>query len=300
MRSETLHTRVLWLIMLAGFLMRIAYALEQPTLVQFSGATGGDSSWYLVNGAGFFSGQEHGRIRGLPFYISNIKTAPLYIIFVGIFQPILPDHETIIAIRLLQCLASIATVYLAGRMAITIAGDARAGIIAAALMAFHPAFITEPANIATETLYIFFLALGLWLYIEYVAGPVADPRAHRLSGAMTLAGAAFGLATLTRGVAALFPLVIALHLLCLGRRRLLRRLAAALPAAACGLSGDRVVLDLVQPLELEPAHHHQRSIDAGALARRRKQRRLPGAERRIAPGGHRCRYAGGLRGRLQV
>ncbi len=222
MRNAALQTRVLWLIMLAGFLMRIAYALEQPTLVQFSGATGGDSSWYLVNGAGFFSGQEHGRIRGLPFYISNIKTAPLYIIFVGIFQPILPDHETIIAIRLLQCLASIATVYLAGRMAITVAGDARAGIIAAALMAFHPAFITEPANIATETLYIFFLALGLWLYIEYVAGPVADPRAHRLSGAMTLAGAAFGLATLTRGVSALFPLVIGLHLLCLGRRRLLR------------------------------------------------------------------------------
>ncbi|MDE2854494.1 MAG: glycosyltransferase family 39 protein [Chloroflexota bacterium] len=223
MRSEVLHTRVLWLIMLVGFVMRVAYALEQPTLVQFSGATGGDSSGYLVNGAGFFSGQEHGRIRGLPFYISNIKTAPLYIIFVGIFQPLLPDHETIIAIRFFQCLASIATVYVAGRLAFTIAGGARAGIIAAALMAFHPAFVTEPANIATETLYIFFVALGLWLYVEYVAGPVADPQAHRLSGAMTLAAAAFGLATLTRGVAALFPLVIALHLICLGRRRLLRR-----------------------------------------------------------------------------
>jgi len=225
MRGDGFHNRVLWLIMLVGFALRLVYAMQQPTLIQFTGATGGDSSGYLVNGAGFFSGQEHGWIRGLPFYISSLKSAPLYILFVGVFQPLLPDHETIVAIRLLQCLASLATVYLAYRMAVVITGDGRAGLVAALLMALHPALVTEPAKIATETLYIFFLAMGLWLYIEYVAIRLANPRPCRLSAAtaLALAAAAFALATLTRGVSALFPLVIALHLVYLGRRHAISR-----------------------------------------------------------------------------
>lgn len=233
MRGDRSHIRVLWLIVLAGFVLRFAYAMQQPTLIQFTGATGGDSSGYLVNGAGFFSGKEHGWIRGLPFYISSLKSAPLYVLFVGIFQPLLPDHETIIVIRLLQCLASAATVYLAYRLACVIAGDGRAGLVAAGLMALHPALVTEPANIATETLYVFFLAMGLWLYIEYVVSGLATPRPARLSAAaaLALAAAAFGLATLTRGVSALFPLALAAHLVFLGRRALIgrpRRLALLL------------------------------------------------------------------------
>ena len=95
-------------------------------------------------------------------------------------------------------------------------------LVAAALIALHPALITETSNIATETLYMFFLALGLWLYIEYVVGPADSPRTDRLSAvvALVLAAIAFGLATLTRGVSALFPLVLALHLMWLGRQRL--------------------------------------------------------------------------------
>ncbi len=222
--AETRHTWLLTLILLIGMILRVAYALEQPTLLQFTGAEGGDSAGYLANGAGFFSGKEHGRIRGFPFYNSNLKPAPLYIVFVGMFQVFLPDHETIIAIRLVQCLASIATAYLAYRMAATIARSASAGIVAAALMAFHPALIAEPANIATETLYIFFLAAGLWLYLEFVAAQANGPRLPWLKpvGALALSAAMFGLATLTRGVFALFPIVLALHLLWLGRHQVLR------------------------------------------------------------------------------
>ena len=134
--AEARNTWLLTLILLIGMILRVAYALQQPTLVQFTGADGGDSAGYLANGAGFFSGKEHGWIRGFPFYNSNLKPAPLYIIFVGGFQVFLPDHETIIAIRLVQSLASIVTAYLAYRMAATIARRASAGIVAATLMAF--------------------------------------------------------------------------------------------------------------------------------------------------------------------
>ena len=218
------HTRLLTLILLIGMLLRVAYAMQQPTLVQYTGATGGDSAGYLANGAGFFSGKEHGWIRNIPFYISNLKPAPLYILFVGAFQAMLPDHEAIIAIRLAQCLASIATAYLAFRMARSIAGDASAGLATATLVVFHPALITEPANIATETLYIFFVTAGLWLYLEFVTRFVYGHRLPCLnpSGALALLAAVFGLATLTRGVSALFPFVLALHLLWLGRHQVLR------------------------------------------------------------------------------
>ena len=221
-RAEARHTWLLTLILLIGLVLRVAYALEQPTVVQYTSATGGDSSGYLANGAGFFSGQEHGWIREIPFYISNLKPAPLYILFVGIFQVYLPDHEAIIAIRLVQSLLSIATAYLACQMATIISRDKSAGLIAGALTALHPALVAEPAQIATETLYIYFLALGLWLYLEYVSGLGPGPRLRWLGPAQALAlsAAAFGLATLTRGVAVLLPLVISLHLLQLGRHRL--------------------------------------------------------------------------------
>ena len=218
------HAWMLSAILLLGFVLRIGYALDQATLVEYTGANGGDSSGYLVYGAGFFSGKEHGYIRGIPFYISALKTAPLYVLFVGAFQVFLPDHEAIIAIRLAQCLASFATAYLAFRLAAIIAGKPGAGMCAGALVALHPAFITEPSRIGNETLYIFFVAMGLWLYIEFVAGLLRGWRLHRVSptSALALSAAAFGLATLTRGVAALFPVILAIHLGWLGRRQMLQ------------------------------------------------------------------------------
>lgn len=224
MRIEGRGAWLLRAILLLGMVLRVAYALEQPTLEQYTGAGGGDSSGYLASGAGFFSGKEHGWIRDIPFYNSNLKPAPLYVIFVGVFQVFLPDHEAIIAIRLVQCLASIATALMAFRLATIVSGKALAGLIAASLVALHPAFVAEPAQIGTETLYIFFLALGLASYIETIAGFADGWRGSRIGEAslLALSAAAFGMATLTRGVSALFPVVLLLHLFWLSRRKVLR------------------------------------------------------------------------------
>ena len=149
MRAAGHYSRWLWLILLVGLLLRLGYALDQPTL-NAPRYEGGDSNWYLSVGWGFFSGQEHGKIRGITFYNSVIPTPPLYILFVGIIQQALPAHETIIAIRLIQCLAAAATVYLVFRLATLISGDRRAGILGAAIASIHPALVIEPANIASE------------------------------------------------------------------------------------------------------------------------------------------------------
>lgn len=214
-QGKSLHW--LWLILFIGLLLRLLHASDLPTVLLFRHGGGGDSGWYLANGAGFFSGQEHGYIRGIAFYISNLPTPPFYIIFAGIFQTFLTKHESVVLIRIVQSLISVGTAYIAFRIVLTVVADRRAALLAAALVAWHPAFIVESNTIATETFYIFFIAMGLWLYIEYVASPLGtgSPGHLSINLALILVALAFGMATLTRAVATLFPLGIVAHMLLL-------------------------------------------------------------------------------------
>lgn len=214
--------RLLALILLLGFILRCAHAFSLPTVSEFTRG-GGDGSWYLANGYGFFSGQTHGWVNGIAFYNGTLRSPPLYVMFAGLAQPALPQHETIIFMRLLQCLAGAATIWLSARLALVLTKDRRAMLLAAGLMALHPAMIMEPANIATETLYIFFVALGIWLYTEYFVAAQLQGERQQLTTtwALALAGMALGLATLTRAVSAFFPFALALHLFLLGRRQLI-------------------------------------------------------------------------------
>lgn len=220
MQADSRYTRWLWVILIVGFALRLAYALTQPTVELFYGADGGDSAWYLANGWGFFSGQPHGWIRNNPFYLSVLPTAPFYILYAGIFQQFLPDEAVIPAMRLIQCFVGIATAYLAYRIGAIISQNKQVGLIACALIAFHPSFIIEPSNIATESFYIFFVTMGLWLYIEYVVYASQSNEQNRLSPSLwiVLVAIAFGLGTLTRAVLLLFPVGIVIHMLILGWR----------------------------------------------------------------------------------
>ena len=113
MAADIRFSRMIWTILLAGLLLRLAYAFAQPTYSRFDDARGGDAGWYLVNGYGFFSGAPHGWVENMPFYIEKIPTPPLYILFAGFLQQVFNRGETVQVMRMLQCLASIATVYLA-------------------------------------------------------------------------------------------------------------------------------------------------------------------------------------------
>jgi 4-amino-4-deoxy-L-arabinose transferase-like glycosyltransferase len=67
----------------------------------------------------------------------------------------------------------------------------------------------ESARILTESTYIFFIMAGLWLYVDVL---LRDEQAPQW-GMVALVGAVFGLATLTRAVALLFPIGLAGHLI---------------------------------------------------------------------------------------
>ncbi|MCB9452236.1 MAG: glycosyltransferase family 39 protein [Anaerolineaceae bacterium] len=195
-------TKQRWLvvILVVALGLRLAYALGQPTLTVYD-TEKGDSGWYLENGYTLVTGQQRGVI---PVDVSKLPTAPLYLIFIGVAQAALPADGAIIAIRVLQAVMGAATCYFAYRLAWAAADDERAGLVAAAVLAVHPAFVLESAQILTETLYIFLAMGGLWLYVA----------AFRMSGrGVALSGMLLGLATLTRAVLLLFPLGLALHLL---------------------------------------------------------------------------------------
>ncbi len=165
---------------------------------------GGDSWWYLENGFDLVRGQDP----------AVLPSGPIYLLFVGIPQRITAPETAILLIRLLQALMSTLTCYFVYRLAWTISRDIRAGIIAAAVLALSPAFIIETGQILTETLFIFLLAGGLWLYVATIAANPADkPLRLRQLGWIVLVGVILGIATLTRAVLLAFPLGLVIHLL---------------------------------------------------------------------------------------
>lgn len=219
MTGGTLSTRrALIALLIVALALRLAYALSLDPLAPYEDR-GGDMGWYLDTGYRFIAGE-------VPVVVPS---GPIYLMFAGFWQRLFGKDTAaaIYAIRIVQALLSTATVYFAFCMARRLIDDARAGLIAAGMLAISPVFVLEQAQILTETLYIFLVMGGLALF-QAMAGRVrrGDPVP---AGAAAGAGAIFGLATLTRAVFLLYPLALAIFLGWLGGRRA-ARLAAVLLA----------------------------------------------------------------------
>lgn len=132
--------------------------------------------------------------RGVYAYGSeepNAKVPPGYPLFMAAVYKLVgyAHHDPYPAIRYLQALLSLATMLIAARIARRLGGTA-AALVTAALMAVYPPFIWTNGAILTETLAAFLLLL--YLDFQLIA---LDKRTVRSS---LLAGAALGLAVLTR------------------------------------------------------------------------------------------------------
>ena len=209
---------------LLAFVLRLATGLGQDHRLGYE-LGGSDSTAYLAQGYALASGFERGRLagygvdvhpEGMEINLAGLVSPPLYPLFLGIPQALFMRETAVLLIRVAQAALGAATVWLVWRLGRRITGDARAGLVAAAMLALSPAFIYESAQIASETLYITLLLAALAQHSER-------------PGRVALTGLLLGLATLTRAVLLLFPLGLALHLLCLyGRREGLRRAALLL------------------------------------------------------------------------
>jgi 4-amino-4-deoxy-L-arabinose transferase-like glycosyltransferase len=196
------HQIALLLILLTALFLRLWYGLAQDHQSVYENRNG-DSAWYLANGYVLVTGRD----TDYPVDLSRLPTAPLYLILIGVWQALLSPEAAVVAIRITQAILGVATIYFAYELARKIAGDDGAGLITAGVLALSPAFITEAAQIATETLYIFLVTGGLLAFTSSQVGAGLGPAPTKM---LVLSAFLLGLATLTRGVMLGFPVGLAL------------------------------------------------------------------------------------------
>ncbi len=183
-------------------MLRLAHVLPLEREGMYS-ERAGDSWWYLEYGLGLVRNAE----PAVP------PSGPVYLLFVGLPQLVADPGTAVLLIRLVQVVLSTITCYFVYRLAWLVGRDVLAGLIAAAVLAISPAFIIESGQILTETLFVFILTGGLWLYIVSVERYAAAALKPRHYWVMALVGVIFGIATLTRAVLLAFPLGLVIHLL---------------------------------------------------------------------------------------
>jgi 4-amino-4-deoxy-L-arabinose transferase-like glycosyltransferase len=232
------QTRPILIIALLGLILRLILVFSTDLALA---NRGGDTNWLLYTGRALVTGT----IREPP------QPGPVYLVYTGLVQITfgemirLPEDEPDIVKRfqavqivrsgswqvlgILNAIAGAALavlVWLIGRRWL----NARAGLIAAGLIAFNPIFIIESINLYTESLFLvlFFGALAL-----YAAHDAQTPTSGRV---LFLVGALLGLTTLTRAVTLLFPAVIVLHLIIEHRRAAGRLIVALIIGYALALS----------------------------------------------------------------
>ena len=131
--------------------------------------------------------------------------------------------RSLVAVRLLQVLAGVASAWLAfliGRRLY----DERAGLVAAAIVLFYPALVFANVLILTETLFALLVLVVVWTTLRLIDRPTFAMG--------LLAGAAIGLAALTRSVLWPFPVVLAALAVWWTPGTLVRRGAIALAIVA--------------------------------------------------------------------
>lgn len=207
------------MLILLALLLRLAAVAGEEHDIGYV-ADGGDSPWYLAHGYALVTGFDEGRLSGFAMdehpegtkiSLRRLTTPPLYLLFIGAPQVLLPREAAVLLVRVMQALAGTLSVWLVWRLGRAVAMNEGAAFIAALAVAVSPAFIFEATRVTSETLYVTLLLAAL------------AHHSHRRER-VAVTGILLGLATLTRAVLLLFPLVLALQLLLVdGRRQGLRR-----------------------------------------------------------------------------
>jgi 4-amino-4-deoxy-L-arabinose transferase-like glycosyltransferase len=178
----------------------LAFALRAAWVIysSFTPNIGDDTGRYdllgrsLATGGGFINPNGTTTLfwpPGYPFLLTAVyKLYP---------ERLLGNHEVAAAllVNALLAAASVLLVYAIGRRAF----NGRVGLLGALLFACFPSLIFLSGVTLSETLFTFLVLLGIWLIVE------AELRPNRLL--LIPAGLVIGYAALTRGQAALLPLV---------------------------------------------------------------------------------------------
>ncbi len=205
--TNNLYGRLIWvptlLVLALTLRMLVAFGVDIPI--------GGDANHYLNIAQEI---RTHHR-----FALNDQITAhrpPLYSIFLAAGRSVTENEDII---RLLQCLMSVGVLYLIFRIMKLLEVDQIGLLGALALGAVSPSWIYYPAVFLSEILFGFFLFVGVFLWSLSL-----QPKQSRLSiPLLLLSGIFLGLATLTRSVVLLFPIILfAIGVILPERRKLLK------------------------------------------------------------------------------
>ncbi len=208
-RLRTLHIEHRWLLysLVVAILLRMVFILvinPNPQVV------GGDATYYLNYGLQLTQNAA-----------PSVPSGPVYLLYTGLIQILIPvNQQTIILlIRLLNILwhvLIILSVYVISNRYF----DKPVANLASFIIAINPIFIIEAGLVETESVYLGLLFGALALYATWQSTPTI-PR-------MILLGILLGVATETRAILLLFPVVLVFHLIRLHGWRTGLRSGAAL------------------------------------------------------------------------
>jgi 4-amino-4-deoxy-L-arabinose transferase-like glycosyltransferase len=204
-----------FLLLVLAFSLRLYAGFNHDPQVVYNARGGGDDGWYLAYGEALLTLEvPYTSYSGLPTDRRNTPTPPLYLLFVGVPQ-ILLGAGSVPALQViwtLQALMGTLIALVGARMALRLTQSKRAELSVLAVLALHPVLIYEAGTILTETLYLFWVMLALWMYTK----------SERTPAVYALVGALLAFATLTRAVALMFPALLVVHSL-LAQRQHWRR-----------------------------------------------------------------------------
>lgn len=217
---------------LLALLLRLLFIWALDPSPRFEG---GDTNWYMQNGRDLVT---RGKTAG------PLQTPPLYLLLTGSVQVLVPggpdadrayneaEMQTLRTFQAVLGAVLVACVTILGRRLFA----ARVGWWAGLVTAISPALIVESGNLITESVFLTLIFAGL---TAYVAALDSRRTAHYVAAGVLLA-----LATLTRAVFLLFPLLLAMHLMLI-RRRSWARPALALLISYAVLISTWTVYNLV-------------------------------------------------------
>jgi 4-amino-4-deoxy-L-arabinose transferase-like glycosyltransferase len=215
------------LIVLIALALRLLFVLVIDASPDFGG---GDANWYMENGHDLV---KFGKTLG------PLQTPPLYLIFLGAVQELVPGTpypgyayttDEMQAVRVIQAFLGAGLVLFVYRLVRRLFSE-RIATLAAFILAISPALVIEAGNLTTEGLFLFWVFGGLAAYVDPNPLPIigeGEALGTRVNFWMVAAGILFGLATLTRAIFLLFPLIIAAHVVLTQRGRWLRPVLALL------------------------------------------------------------------------
>ncbi len=181
----------------AALVVRLAYTLITYASLGPDGLLGPDSSFYLSYGRGLAARIDGGALNDWAWLGPDTGLMPFYPWFLAVANLLAGGATPLLAVLaqgVIDALGCALIAALAGRL------DGALVVPAGILAALNPTSVVMSGLVYTDTLFLFFVVCGLLSAVRWLETP-------RAAWAVSL-GVAFGLAALTRALAAPFALVL--------------------------------------------------------------------------------------------